>query len=460
MKVGRIWGGARVTQARPYFFTMKPGDQNIRTAAVVAERVNSTFHGAADSSFKVAEARTRELVLVNVPHAYRNNHHRFLLVARQVPVVPVAADSLYRRVLEDQLLDPATALTSAVKLEALGGESRRALRLGLESPSPWVRFAAAEALAYLGYTDGANDLARLAEDHPALRAYCLKALAATDDAAFTDRLIELMASADPVLRYGAFIALRLGDENNPAVRGNLLGQGLWVHRVAPGAPGLIHLATDRRSEVVLFGDGLKLRGPFTLPLGTDFTVSVAATGPEVKVSRIVKVQGEPEVRELTCPPDLHLVLATIAKLGGGHPEAVELLRRADGAQVLTAAVVVDAIPRQMSVQQLSALAKIDPALVKANVEVARVGTYRTDLEQVGVDLPPDHDADAKPAEAPARPPLSREPGRLFGPKPRPEPAQVGEPLTPVTPATDPVPVETQPKAADLSRNPGTLFPRK
>ena len=47
----------------------------------------------------------------------------------------------------------------------------------MNNTSPWVRFAAAESLAYLGHTDGASELAKLAEEHPALRAQCLKALA-------------------------------------------------------------------------------------------------------------------------------------------------------------------------------------------------------------------------------------------------------------------------------------------
>ena len=461
LKAGRVWGGARVTQSRPYYFLMKPGDQTIRMAAATAERLNGTFHAPSDATKKVAEAKTRELVLVNIPYAYRHNHHRFLLVARQVPIVPVAEDSLYRRKLEDELLDPTTALTAAVKLEALGGDSRRALRVGLESPSPWVRFAAAESLAYLGHTDGAGELAKLAEDHAALRAHCLKALAAADDAAFTDRLVELMASADPSLRYGAFIALRLTDETNPAVRGQLVNNSVWVHRVAGGSGGLVHLTSDRRSEVVIFGDGVAFRGPFTLPVGSDFTVSMAAGGTEVRVGRIVKVKGESDVKNVTCPPDLGAVLATVGRLGGGYGESVELLKRADSAQVLTAAVAVDAIPRQVSVQQLAGFARIDPSLVKADVEIARIGTTRTDLEAAGVDLPADP-SDAKPAEAPARPILAREPGRIFGPKPKPE-VRVIDPLTPVTPAELaelPDPVEAKPVATDRGRNPGTLIPRK
>lgn len=461
LKAGRIWGGARITQTRPYYFLLQPGSQNVRMAAQVAERLNAAFQGNADPNHKVAEFRSRELVVVNVPYAYRNNHHRFLLVARQVPIVPVSGDGAYRRQLEDELLDPATALTAAIKLEALGGDIRRVLRVGLESPSPWVRFAAAESLAYLGYTDGAAELAKLAEDHPGLRAYCLKALAATDDAAFTDRLADLMAGPDPVVRYGAFIALRLANENNPAAGGQLLNHSLWVHRAAPGSPGLVHLTTAGRSEVVLFGDGVKLRGPFApLPVGADFTVSMPGED-EVKITRVVQVGGSAEVKEQRCPADLYAVLGAMARLGGGHSEAVELLRRADAARLLSAALVVDAIPRQMSVQQLAALAKTDPALVKADVEVARVGTDRIDLETAGVDIASGHDPDGKAEPAAPRPPLSQRPGRLFGPKPPPEPAPVGEPLTPVVPASaETTPPEPAPVPTERSRNPGRLFPRK
>ena len=458
LRAGRIWGGGRVTRPRPYFFLMKPGDQNIRTAANVAERLNATFHGTVEPELKVAEAKTRDLVLIHVPYSYRHNHYRFLLVSRQVPMVPIAPDSLYRRKLEEELLDPATTLAAAIKLEAMGGDSRRALRLGLESPSPWVRFAAAAALAYLGHTDGANELARLAEDHPALRAHCLKALAANDDAAFTDRLADLTASVDPELRYGAFIALRLADENNPTIRGQFLNHGVWLHRVAPGSPGLIHMTSERRSEIVLFGDGVKLKGPFTLPVGSEFTVSMSEDEAEVKIGRVVQGETGPEIRDIKCPPDLHMVIGAMARLGAGHAEIVELIRRASSAQVLTAAVAVDAIPRQFSVQQLATFARTDPTLAKANVEVARVGTTRTDLEKVGVDLP-QPEPEVKIVEPPPRPPLSRQPGRLFGPRRSPEP-EVEDPLTPVTPVEAEAPAEKQASEKMLSRNPGTLFPRK
>ena len=456
LKAGRVWGGGRVALHRPYYLLMNPGEQNIRAASNVAERLNATFNSTGDPNLKVAEAKTRELVLVNVPTAYRHDHFRFLLVARQVPIIPVAANSLYRRKLEDELLEPATALTAAIKIEALGGDSVRPLKVAKENPSPWVRFAAAESLAYLGQTDGAAELNRLAEDHPALRAQCLKALASMDDAAFSDRLVDLMSLPDPVLRYGAFIALRLADEGHPAAKGILLNNSFWLHRVAGGSAGLVHVSADRRSEIVIFGDGVALKGPFTLPVGSDFTVSVAAGDPEARVSRIVRGKsGDSEVKELKCKPDLAAVLATLAQLGGGYSEAIEFLRRADSAEVLTAALAVNAIPRQFAVQQLAGYSKTDPALVKADAEVAKVGTVGPDAEQqAGYNLPAEAEATTADPAAP-RPPLSRDPGRLFGPKKPADPA-TADGLTPVTPPA----AEPPPAPAKVPGNPGTLLPRK
>ena len=338
--------------------------------------------------------------------------------------MPAGPDSAYARRLEEELLDASTALTAAIKLEALGSSRLRALRVGLESPSPWVRFASAESLTYLSQTDGASELARLAEDHPALRAHCLKALASMDDAACTDRLVDLMANSDPVLRYGAFLALRLADESNSAGRGLLVNNSFWLHQVAPGSSGMIHLTTERRCEVVMFGDSPKLRGPFMLPVGSDFTVQVPAGGGEATVTRIVQarraggIEGDLEEKKVACKTTtLAEVLVAIGRLGGGYAEAVELIRRAERAQVLSAALVIDAIPAEMNIAQLSQFAAKDPTLTRANTKVASAGVVRPELDATGFDLPPaEPDPAALFTPQPQRPPLNREPGRIFGPK--------------------------------------------
>jgi hypothetical protein len=308
-------------------------------------------------------------------------------------------------------------VTAAVKLEALGGDCRRSLRLGLESPSPWVRFAAAEALAYLGQTDGVGELARLAEDHPALRAQCLRALASVDDASSTDRLVDMLAAPDAELRQGAFIALRMADDRHPALGGALMAKSYWLHRLAPEAPPAVHLTSTGRTEVLLFGEA-KLRGPLPpLAVGGDFTVSWQEGQPTARVTRVVKGKDQAEVKEAKCAPNLASILGAMATLGGGYAEAVELIRKADRAEALTAKLVVDAFPRELSVQQLSGFAKVDPTLTKANAEVARVGATKPAVDANGFELPAPQEAQVAPAGAPlARPPLNRDPGRLFGPR--------------------------------------------
>lgn len=414
-RVARVWGGGRVTRTRPFFILMNPGDQNVRMAYSVAERLNSTFHATAEPNLKVADAKTKELIISNVPLAYRYNHYRYLLVARQVPILPMRSDTAARRKLEDELLDPRTTLVAAIKLEALGFSSLHTLRVGMESLSPWVRFASAEALTYLGQSDGAAELARLAEDHPALRAASLKALASMDDAACTDRLTELMSSPDPMLRYGAFCALRLSDDNAPAVKGEFVNHSFWVHSVAHGSPGMIHLTSERRCEIVLFGDNIKLRGPFTLPVDSDFTIRVKDD--EATVTRIVTAKGKDQQLEnktVTCPPKLEMVLMAMGKLGGGYDQAVELIRRADRAQVLTCSVVVDAITPEMNIRQLAQFAATDPTLAKVDSEVVRFGVIRPGVDGDGFDLPaPEPDPTTAFTPAPTRQPLNRSPGHLL-----------------------------------------------
>jgi hypothetical protein len=417
-RAARIWGGARCDLDRPYYFLLNDNAPQPRLAMVIAERLNAAFHAPGDRANKLAEAKVqgRPLVVALVPPAYRLNHHRFLLVARQVPLNPVTPDSPYRKRLEGELLRPETALLAAIKLEALGPDSRQPLRVGLQSDSPWVRFAAAEALAYLGHADGARDLAELAERHPSLRSQCLTALASLDDAICLDQLAELMKHPDPHLRYGAFVALRSADENHEAIRGVRVNDSFWLHHVAEDSGPMVHVCTDRRAEVVLFGTALPLRGPFSFPLGTDFTVSARGDEPQVVVTRIATRDGEPVAVEERCLADVGAVLRALAELGGTYTEAVEFIRRAETAGAVAAEVHYDATPRALPVQHLAQIAGSDPSIERADLEVARAG--RGDVVPASYDLPTDADrVKAAPPKPPApEPALNRDPGRLFGSK--------------------------------------------
>ena len=96
-------------------------------------------------------------------------------------------------------------------------------------------------------------------------------------------------------------------------------------------------------------------------------------------------------------PALGAVLAAIGELGGGYSEAVEFLRRADAAKALQVAVAVDGAPRGISLPQLAVMARSDPGLETANLEVTRAS--RGDIQQASFDLPTEADAVTR---APAR----------------------------------------------------------
>ena len=53
------------------------------------------------------------------------------------------------KTLEEQLLDPITSARAALRLEAIGKSGIEALKVGILSTDPEVRFRSAEALAYL-----------------------------------------------------------------------------------------------------------------------------------------------------------------------------------------------------------------------------------------------------------------------------------------------------------------------
>jgi len=432
--VAKVWGGATCLLDRPYYFLLNDSARQPQLAMAIASRLNAVFHGTTDRGAKVAEAKVqgqRPMVLVNVPPAYRLNHDRFLLVARQVPLVPLAATDPARERLKQDLLHPETAVTAAVKLEAMGADAEDILRIGLEHENaPWVRFAAAQSLVYLGKANGqvAAELGRLAAAHPAVRTHCLTALASQDDSPCLEQLAELMRKGDPVLRYGAFAALRAANDNHEAVRPRpLAGSPYALHLVAADSDPLVHLRTDRRNEIVLFGTVWPIVGKFSLPLGTEYTVSAEEDGGPVKLTRVytknsaatVETKGEAATVDATCRADVAAVLKTLAEMGGGYAEAIELIRRLNTGELLATKVAVDAAPRGLSIQKLALIARGDPTLSRADKEVERVMKEGGEMATGGYDLPAEADAVRRTSAADAGKvedgkALNRRPGSLLG----------------------------------------------
>jgi hypothetical protein len=356
---GRIWGGGRCEAEQPFSLLMKPDQRFARVSSQVADRVNETFPAAFPTGpgGAVAKAENQYGVHLRVPAPYRLNLPRYLRVVRLIPLQgPVDAPSKagdhrsYRQRLGDDLLDSARTVTAALRLEALGQKSIPVLKHGLESGHPLVRFCSAEALAYLGSPSCGEELARAVAEQPVLRAYALTAMASLDEAVCHVKLRELLAtSADDETRYGAFRALRALNEREADVRGELLNDSFWLHRVAPNAPPLVHVSSTRQAEVVLFGREQVLRPPFSFLAG-EFAVTAGDDDHDrCTVSRF-PLRGAPSRKQ--CSLDVADVLRTMADMGAMYPEAVALLQQAHACQCLNCRVRCDALPQAVSPEDL------------------------------------------------------------------------------------------------------------
>jgi len=370
---GRIWGGGINAIDRAFYLVLNNDQQYARVAMRIAERVNETFQGAyRGPSGSLAEAKTKTVVYLRVPMQYKHNQPRFLRVVRLMPLQenPSAA-SPYRKKLEEDLLDPARTVTAALRLEAIGIESIPILKRGLTSDHVLVRFTSAEALTYLGSPAGGEELAKMVKDQPALRSYALTALASLDETICHFKLQELLSEPSAEARYGAFRALRALRENDEMVRGELLNESFWLHKVAPGTPSLVHISTMRRAEVVLFGEEVFMEPPFNLLAGSDFTV-VAGRDDDKCTIRSFSQQAGPKRRQ--CSLKLADIIRTLAEVGGAYPDAVDLLRKADQCRCVTGRVVVDALPQATTVYDLARTGQLEEGeagsdLLKTDKEV-------------------------------------------------------------------------------------------
>ncbi len=132
----------------------------------------------------MAKAETDQYISVRVPRVYHHNQKRYFQI---IGVLPIISDTHVReeRMARwgKELLDPKTAGMAALKLEGIGRNATAALKPGLDSPDPNVRFWTAEALAYLNDTAGVTVLGDTVVRQPLLRPAAFDALAALDQAA-------------------------------------------------------------------------------------------------------------------------------------------------------------------------------------------------------------------------------------------------------------------------------------
>jgi hypothetical protein len=369
-----VWAGGRCLRGadRPFYLVLNPDHQRYRVVTTAAERINETFHGPGAEGDKIAVARTKEVLALAVPAQYRLNLPHYMRVVRAIPLERPSETSEYFRRLEEQLQEPGTCLGAALRLEALGAMSIPALKAAKDSEYPLVAFAAAQALAYLGQPAAAEVLAHLTQEHPAFQAYCLTALAALDDGISYAKLEELINSAKPAVRYGAFRALRALDPHAPTARGEVVPPArrdedghverptnyFFLHQFPSEAPGLVHILSGKRAEVVLFGEAPRFVPECSLSSG-EFTVTARQGDTTATVSRFSAARGH---RVEQCSLAVADVVRALAKVGATYAEVACLLRQADSIQALSCALAADALPKALSVRELAVVGREDPRM--------------------------------------------------------------------------------------------------
>ena len=288
----------------------------------------------------VANPKTDRYIELQVPHLYRHNLGRYVRVVQCVAVIePPEGRHARMQLLARQLADPVTAPAAALRLEAIGKDAIPTLREALESDDDEIRFAAAEALAYLGESLAATHLAEAARTLRSARPAALAALSVLDDARGIDALEELLTSRSAETRYGAFRALQRLDPGMPIVRGEQLGDACRLHVLDVDGPPLIHSTRRDRPELVFFGAEHQVSRGLRAEAGRSIVIVV--DGPEATVSRFVPGQSD---QTANVPADAAAIVRAIIELGGGYPDAVQFLQRAAAGRHLTSRLAFDALP--------------------------------------------------------------------------------------------------------------------
>ena len=336
-----VLGGGTALKSRDLGLFIIPEEKSVRTAALIEQAVNRRFHTFTRGIKRgVANARSDERIDLKIHPRYRENLARYIRVVRSVPVKESTDEQIQRlSLLERQLLDPITALTAALRLEAIGSEAVSTLAKGIQSTDPEVRFYAAEALAYLDETDAAEPLARAAREEPAFRAHALAALSAIDNMAAHEALITLLDVPSSETRYGAFRALWAMNPNDPLIRGENLGGQFSYHVLNTAGPPMIHVTRSARPEIVVFSHEQHFKPPFVIEAGK----SILVKGARDRVTLSKFAVGQPDQKRVVST-QVDEVIRAIVELGGTYPDVVQALQQAKSTDALSSRFEVDALP--------------------------------------------------------------------------------------------------------------------
>lgn len=345
LRRGRILGGATYSSQndRDLAIYLRNEFRGQRMTVRVAEAIGKRFHGHDKSGLKVpmAEAKDDQRIVLKIPAEYKENYPRYISVIRNIAFrEDEIAQRLRMQKLEQQLNLPEESETAALRLEAIGVAAAPILKRALQHKDIEVRFNASMALTYMGYTDGLEALAEAAQQEPAFRVYALAALACCKEAEASAELRELLKDDTSETRYGAFRALTMLNEADPAVAGVKMKGDYSLHALRQGGPPLVHITHHTKAEIVLFGDEQALQLPAALQAGPHIQVVATPGSSEVSVSRYSAGVNKKKV----VSPKLTAIIEACDELGATYPDIVALLIQADRQRNLPGKLAIDALP--------------------------------------------------------------------------------------------------------------------
>jgi hypothetical protein len=337
----KVPGGGVSLTSRSIGLILGPEHRSAPLSKRIGDAINRRFHASIRGAKRgVATPKTDRFIELEIPPTYARNLGRYIRVVRCIAVIePPGGRHARLELLGRQLADPVTAPAAALRLEAIGKDAVAVLRKGLESKDAEVRFAAAEALAYLGESSAAVNLAEAASNLRSVRPAALAALGVLDDANGIDALQALLSSSSAETRYGSFRALWQMNHALPLIRGERLGDACFLHVLDVKGPPLVHVTRSHRPEIVLFG----VEHPIATGLRAEAgpSIVIVVDGSTAIVSCFAAGQAD---QRLEVPATVDAVTRAIVDLGGTYPDAVQFLQQASSGHFLESRLAFDALP--------------------------------------------------------------------------------------------------------------------
>src|SRR6476660_5590728 len=341
---GRILGGGLVVKSRPLGLVINHEHESVRASQDISHAINRRFFTFVSGRKQgVATPKTSDFIDVIIHPRYKENVARYMQVLRNVSINESPTTLQSRLIfLEQQLSDPLTSASAAIRLEAIGDDqAKEVLRHGLPPNDLESKFYAAEALAYLDETSAVGLLAQVARDEPAFRVNALAALSAMDDATAHDALGSLLESKSAETRYGAFRSLWAMNHHDPLLHDENLNSQFHYHVLDVPGPDMVHVTQSHLPEIVLFGKDQTLKLPLMLDAGKTILVN-GMNGDKITVSHFVTGK---EPKQLVVSTKVDDVIRAIVALGGTYPDVVQALQQAKADGALQGRFEVDALPQ-------------------------------------------------------------------------------------------------------------------